>query len=342
MDGETYTNPVYDGYFGDPFILKHDGEYFAYGTVPREDLSIPVLHSRDLVNWKPLGDALTLHGAAFEALWAPEVAYDGGAFYMYYSAGGAEGENHRIRVATAPRPHGPFEDTGIVLAPDDPFTIDAHPFRDRDGQWYLYYCRDFLDEEGGRVGTGIVVDRLIDMTRLAGDRRTVVRPHADWQLYEREREWYGRVWDWYTVEGPFVREHAGRYYCFYSGGAWREPNYGVSYVVAEDPTGPFVPEPETDGPEILRSRPGCVIGPGHASIARAPDDVHDYIVYHAWDPGHTKRLMRIDRLNWTAAGPSSPGPTLEEQPVPRPVNASRTSAFAANNKENNIKNVFQC
>ena len=312
----TYTNPVYDGYLGDPFVLKHNGEYYAYGTVPQGGRTIPVLHSRDLVDWRRLGDALTLRDDAFEALWAPEVAYDNGTFYMYYSAGGAEGQGHRLRVATATRPTGPFEDSGVVLTPDEPFSIDPHPFRDEDGRWHLYYCRDFLDEEGGRAGTGIVVDRLLDMSRLAGKQRTVVRPHAEWQLYERQRRWYGRVWDWYTVEGPFVRKRNGRYYCFYSGGAWKEPNYGVSYVVAGHPMGPFVSEVGTDGPKLLHTRPEQVIGPGHASVVRATDNLNEYIVYHAWDPQHTSRLMRMDRLDWSERQPSSPAPTLDPQPAP--------------------------
>lgn len=311
----TYTNPAYDGYLGDPFVLKHNGEYYAYGTVPQGDRTIPVLHSRDLVGWRRLGNALTLRDDAFEALWAPEVVYDNGTFYMYYSAGGAEGQGHRLRVATATRPTGPFEDSGVVLTPDEPFSIDPHPFRDEDGQWYLYYCRDFLDPDR-RVGTGITVDRLVDMVRLSGERGTVVRPHAEWQLYERQRRWYGRVWDWYTVEGPFVRKHDGRYYCFYSGGAWKEPNYGVSYVVADHPMGPFVSEVGTDGPKLLRTRPKQAIGPGHASVVRAPDNLHEYVVYHAWDPQHTSRLMRIDRLDWSGHEPSSPAPTLEPQPAP--------------------------
>ena len=146
MSERTYTNPIHDGYLGDPFVLEHNGEYYAYGTVPLGGLSIPVLHSRDLTGWRPLGGALALEDVAFEALWAPEVAYDNGVFYMYYSAGGAEGQGHKLRVATASHPAGPFEDSGEVLTPDDPFAIDAHPFRDgRDGEWYLYYCRDFLD-----------------------------------------------------------------------------------------------------------------------------------------------------------------------------------------------------
>jgi len=317
LGGRTYANPVYDGYLGDPFVLKHNGEYYAYGTVPLGELVVPVLHSCDLVRWSLLGDALVLAESAFDAIWAPEVAYHNGTFYMYYSAGGEEGQGHRLRVATAVHPAGPFEDLGLVLTPDEPFTIDAHPFRDgADGQWYLYYCRDFLDEDGGRVGTGIVVDRLLEMTRLAGEPRTVVRPHADWQLYEPQRAWYGRVWDWYTVEGPSVRRWGGHYYCFYSGGAWREPNYGVSYVVADRPLGPFRPEGDLKGPGVLHTRSGAVVGPGHASVVLAPDNLHEYLAYHAWDPDHTRRLMRIDPLIWDGDRPVSPGPSLGSEPAP--------------------------
>lgn len=316
MNFPTYTNPVYEGYLGDPFVLKHNGEYYAYGTGP-DIPRVPVLYSTDLVRWRPLGEALNMEGHDFEALWAPEVAYDNGMFYMYYSAGGREGEGHRLRVATASNPAGPFEDSGRILTPDDPFAIDAHPFRDDDGRWYLYYCRDFLEpNQKGRVSTGIVVGWLAGMTRLAGERRTVVRPHADWQLYERGREWYGRVWDWYTVEGASVRKHDGRYYCFYSGGAWREPNYGVSYVVADHPMGPFAPEGAVEGPGVLQTLRGRVIGPGHASVTFAPDNVGEYLVYHAWDPGHTARQMRIDPLMWEGGRPKSSGPTLDPRPAP--------------------------
>ena len=298
-------------------MLRVGEEYYAYGTVHLSDCTLPVLRSPDLVSWTRLDDALTSRGSDFDCLWAPEVAHHEGTYYMYYSAGGDEGQGHQLRVATAPHPAGPFKDRDSVLTPDDPFSIDAHPFRDEDGTWYLFYSRDFLDsEEGQRVGTGIVVDRLVNMTSLAGERRTVVRPHADWHLYQKQRRWYDRVWDWYTVEGPFIRKHEGRYYCFYSGGAWRAPNYGVSYVVADHPMGPYEWEPEAQGPTILRTEPGKVIGPGHACVVLGPDGEQEYLVYHAWDPDHTARTMRMDVLEWGPDGPSSSGPTLTPQPAP--------------------------
>jgi beta-xylosidase len=311
----TYRNPVHDEYFADPFVLRHQDAYFAYGTVARRGRTLPALRSRDLVHWEPLGDVLEPLDLPVEVYWAPEVAHRDGGFAMYYSAGREEGEEHQLRVARAERPDGPFVDAGVVLDPDDPFSIDAHPFCDDDGRWYLFYCRDFL--EGDRVGTGIVVAELADATTFAGPWREVVRPYADWNLFAANREWYGRTWEgWYTVEGPFVRKRDGRYYCFFSGGAWREPNYGVSYAVADDPLGPWTVAPG-EGPTILRTIPDRVLGPGHASVVSSPSGAEDWIVYHAWAPGGGARLMRIDRLEWTADGPRCDGPSLEPRAVPR-------------------------
>ncbi|WP_027481644.1 glycoside hydrolase family 43 protein [Deinococcus pimensis] len=316
MPDLTYTNPVYPEYFADPFVLRHEGRYYAYGTGGRpilEGRAFEVLRSDDLVTWESVGGALELlaHEGA-QDYWAPEVAFHDGRFFMYYSAGIGD-KGHQLRVATSDHPEGPFRDEGVVLTPDDPFTIDASPFRDEDGQWYLYYARDFLD--GDRVGTALAVDRLEGMTRLAGEPRTVLRATADWQIFRRNREMYGAVHDWYTLEGPFVVKRHGRYWLFYSGGAWEEPNYGVSYAVADHPLGPWR-EPPSEGPTLLQSIPGRVVGPGHNSLVTGPDG-EDYLVYHAWDVDKVARRLCIDRVDWTPEGPRTDGPTWAPSPAPR-------------------------
>jgi len=316
---DTYRNPVYPDVFADPFVLRHEGMYYAYGTAPggADGREIPVLRSNDLVHWESLGHALAPTGAT--QFWAPEVASHAGRFYMYYSSGGGvhEGVDHRLRVAVAEHPAGPFVDYGKLLVPDQPFSIDAHPFRDLDGQWYLYYCVDFLEEEGDhRVGTGIVVDRLLDMTTLAGAARVVVRPHHDWHVFLKDRTMYGATYDWHTVEGASVLVHEGKYYCFYSGGAWERENYGVSWVVADHPLGPW--RRPDGGPEAVLMRTpasGELLGPGHNSFTMGPDG-QTWIVYHAWDPGQTARRMCIDRLAWEGERPVTKGPTWTEQPAP--------------------------
>ncbi len=157
LDRRTYTNPVYNGYFADPFVWEHQGIYYAIGTGAAEAEGqvdevgerriFPLLHSEDFVNWHFAGNALLRPDPALgDNFWAPEVAYCDGRFYLYYSVG-HEDKNHQLRVAISDHPLGPYQDIGESLI--DPqscsFAIDPHPFRDDDGQWYLIYARDFLD-----------------------------------------------------------------------------------------------------------------------------------------------------------------------------------------------------
>lgn len=318
----TYTNPIWPGYFADPFVLRAPDGYYAYGTgetaepPTRDGAAIfAVLHSPDLVRWTPVGAALVPPAdTAGNAFWAPEVAEHHGRYYLYYStAPNGRDELHRLHVAVADTPRGPFVDAGCVLPDDEGFCIDADPFRDpKTGRWYLYFAKDFFAE---RTGTGLAVVPLSeDMLRAAESSRPVLRANADWQIYERNRTLYGRQWAaWHTVEGPCVVSHAGRYYCFYSGGNWQTHEYGVSYAVADNPLGPWQHAPDP-GPIVLRQRPGEVLGPGHNSHAVAPDGT-EFLVYHAWDPQRTARRMCLDRLVWTDQGPRCLGPTTTRQTV---------------------------
>src|SRR4028119_2352984 len=193
---QTYTNPVYEGYFADPFVWEYQGVYYAIGTGAAEAQGqvdeiaeasgvdstnklrvFPLLRSLDFLNWHFVGNALLRPDPALgDNFWAPEVAYCDGKFYLYYSVG-HEDKNHQLRVATSDRPLGPYQDVGSLLDPSDcPFAIDPHPFCDDDGQWYLFYARDFLDSEGRvRAGTALMVDRLQGMTKLAGEGKVVLR-----------------------------------------------------------------------------------------------------------------------------------------------------------------------
>lgn len=316
-----FKNPVWPHYFADPFVLRWRGEYFAYGTGEKPHRSsdgrvfaFQVLRSKNLFEWESAGGALELKGAErAQAFWAPEVAMRReDEFFLYFSSAPKErDELHRLRVATATAPTGPFVERGTVFPADEGFCIDAHPFRDpRDGQWYLFFAKDFFDEP---TGTGVAVVRLSgNMREAAGATRVVVRANADWQIYQRKRFHYGREWNaWHTVEGPCVVFHDGRYYCFYSGGNWQTHDYGVSYAVANHPLGPWK-HPEEAGPIVLRQRPGEVLGPGHNCHIVGPDDRTEFLVYHAWDPRRTARRMCVERLVWASAGPRCEGVTAAD------------------------------
>jgi GH43 family beta-xylosidase len=303
--------PAYDGYFADPFVVAVPGGYAAYGTTPAEsrrpgqDRVFESLWSPDLRSWEPRGPVLRRPEPGLgDEFWAPEVAHADGTWWMYYSVGhGIDG--HHLRVARSDAPFGPFDDVGVSLVPGERFAIDAHPFRDRDGRWYLFFARDVLD--GERPGTHLAVAPLASMTALAADPVEVLAPNADWQLYERGRSMYGRVFDWHTLEGPAVVRRLGRYWLTYSGGAWTGPGYAVAWAVADHPQGPWQHAPAGTAP-LLATRSGQLSGPGHNSLVTGPDG-RDAIAFHSWDAAGRARQLHVHDLTWSVHGPSV-GPPL--------------------------------
>ena len=245
--------------------------------------------------------------------WAPEVIYDNGQFLLYYSAGNEE--RMRIRVAVADHPAGPFLDSGRTLTTED-FAIDAHVFEDDDGTRYLFYATDFLTHS--HIGTGTVVDRMLDPFTLEGRPRAVTRPRFDWQVYDPNRIEKGGV-RWHTVEGPFVLKHKGLYYQMFSGGNWKNVTYGVSYAVSDSLLKGDEWLQACDGERvlpILRTLPGSVIGPGHNSVVRGPDNRQLFCVYHRWADGGTSRVLSVDRLDWAGERMLVLGPSTTTQPLP--------------------------
>jgi beta-xylosidase len=310
-----YKNPLWPGYFADPFVLQTNQGFYAYGTgaqaLESDGRAFPLLHSRDLAKWEYLGGALKAQ-LGYRAYWAPEVAYAGGKYFLYYSANARlSDEGHHLRVAVADRPEGPFLDSGEELMPGFGFSIDANPFFDPvTGEWYLFFATDYLVDEP--FGTGIAVVKLKHMTQVEGRPIKVNRATQQWQLYEANRNHMGKIWkEWYCVEGPCTVFRAGKYWCLYSGGRWSGDRYGVGFAVADHPLGPWRDDFAIHGATVLGGTAQAA-GPGHTSIARIGNQT-DMLVYHCWDAARTARRMCLDPLIWTPQGPRCDGPSVERR-----------------------------
>jgi arabinan endo-1,5-alpha-L-arabinosidase len=311
----SYTNPVWDGYLADPHVLFTNGFYYAYGTGMREDgRRFPILKSKDFASWKFIGGALEEpKDLVLKHFWAPEVAEHNGKYYLYYAG------DLKMRVAVADSPEGPFIDTGKLLFPKLKFSIDGHPFKDPvSGKWYLFFAKDFFDK---RPGTALaVVEFGDDMISVKGDVHTVMRAFADWQIYQRDRQLYDKHWPaWYTIEGASIVYRDGKYCCFYSGGNWQTPGYGVGCGVSDSVTGPYVDQWSKTGASVLSSIGDKLVGPGHNSIILGPDKETDFIVYHSWNSQRTARQMCIDPIVWTEAGPKAYQPLRGKKQVTIPL-----------------------
>ncbi len=322
-------NPFWPKAFPDPFVLKFHGRYYAYATETEAHPSkhspvFPILTSSDLVHWNDAGKALPAFGAPYHSYWAPEVTVYNGQFFLYYAVHTEEFKGG-IRVAVADSPTGPFTDSGHDLtAAYLPWAIDPHVFRDQDGQWYLYITIDYWNDPiTSFTGSGNAVARLLDPFTLQGDITRVTAPSAPWQLFEAQRQEKGGV-DWYTVEGPTVVRHRKRYYEMFSGGRYYGENYAVSYAVSDRPMGPdgmrdtsWQDWEGTEGdPFLIHGDAQHLISPGHNSLVLGPNNVEQYLAYHAFENDMLERRPCLDRLFWHGAALWTPAPTHTPQPAP--------------------------
>jgi beta-xylosidase len=294
----VFRNPVHASDFPDPFVLRVDATYHAYGTTTL-GTEVQTLTSTDLVRWRRGPDALPEVGSwAYPGkTWAPEVlARDDGTYVLYYTANGG---GQCIGRAVADAPAGPFVDrwqAPLVCQRAEGGSIDASPFRDEDGALYLYWKSD-----GNAIGrtTWLWGQRLsADGTELAG---------APTRLVSNDRGWEGGV-----VEAPSMWLEDGSHYLFFSGEAYDGEAYAVGYATCAGPLGPCVDAAENP---ILKT--ACrAHGPGHQALVRDGDGA-TWIVYHAWDAAFERRQIWLDRIRWEDAKPVVDGPTCEEQREPR-------------------------
>src|SRR4051812_23118907 len=81
----SYTNPVQAGDYPDPSVIRVGKDYYATATSSEWGPEFPILHSRDLVNWKTVGSVFPKRPDwSVGNYWAPEIWQDSGKFYVFY------------------------------------------------------------------------------------------------------------------------------------------------------------------------------------------------------------------------------------------------------------------
>ena len=321
----AYRNRLFGGFdFPDPMVLDNGGrhdDYYAYATGDR----FPVLHSSDLVNWRPVGRAMQRRpawattGPDWRA-WAPSVIEKDGAcpggssprcYVMYYVAFNTDQRPHTncIGVATAEHPAGPFSDRGIlqdragtVDSSGRPIgcgdnagysNIDPAPFVDTDGSAYLYLSTSQRCSSSTPPNTSCPNAPRLSVVRLTPDLLHAAAPRLG--LLSGDQQWERAAWA-SVVENPWLHRRGATYYLFYSGGDWASA-YGMGYARSSSPTGPFVKEPEP----IMRDS-ASVVSAGGGSLVVGPGG-GDWLSYHGRAGSYAEpRSLRVDPIRWGQDG----------------------------------------
>lgn len=193
----TYTNPILYADYSDPDAIRVGDDYYlvasSFNCIP----GLPVLHSRDLVNWELIGYALSKqppfdvfdqvqHGGG---VWAPCIRYHKNEYYIYYPD-----PDFGVYMVKATNPVGPWSEPLLVQAGKG--VIDPSPFWDADGKAYLVYA--FAGSRAG-VKSVVMISRMNpEGTKLTGNSVMLLDGHKDQP----------------TVEGPKIYKRDSYYYIF--------------------------------------------------------------------------------------------------------------------------------
>lgn len=156
-----YKNPVLYADYSDPDVCAVGDDYYltasSFNCIP----GLPILHSKDLVNWEIIGYALqeqepkavfdkAQHG---KGVWAPSIRYHNGEYYIYWGD-----PDYGVMMVKAKDPHGPWSKPLCVIAGKG--MIDTCPLWDDDGRCYLV---------NGWAGSRAGFNSVLSMRELSAD-----------------------------------------------------------------------------------------------------------------------------------------------------------------------------
>jgi arabinan endo-1,5-alpha-L-arabinosidase len=293
-----YPNPAPvtgDTRVHDPAIVKTPaGTYIIASTGNNLELRT----STDRVNWRrtgsvwPAGAPWTLtFTRGSTSLWAPDISYRNGQYYLYYSASTFGSNNSAIFLATSPTANpGSWTDRGIVhqtSTASNYNAIDPNLVVDPSGRWWMTF---------GSFWSGIKMIRIDPATgKQHGGDRTL------YSLATRPLSVEG------SVEAPVIVYRGGFYYLFVSFDfccRGTDSTYRVMVGRSTSITGPYtdrsgVPMINGGGTEILATH-GNIVGPGHQALIT---DVDGWVMaYHYYTP--TGSRLGINHVDWSGGWPS--------------------------------------
>jgi len=295
----TFTNPIVRSRSAaDPWLVYRDGFYYFTFTVGK---SIEVWKSPTITGLDT-GKKVTVwrapnKGPNAEHVWAPEIHYLNGKWYIYYTATPGPDLDRRqfVLEAATDDPQGPYVDKGQIVVPgegEDVYAIDGSVFQSKEGKLYFVWSGRAENKPGTQ---NIYIAPMSNPWTLSGPRVLLSRPTYDWERH-----------GWAVNEGPEILERNGKTILIYSASGGTTPYYCLGMLTNSD--GNLLrPESWTKSPvpvfQQYKGPDGAVYTPGHNGFCKSPDGTEDWIIYHGkenTDGTWAGRTARAQRFTWNA------------------------------------------
>lgn len=269
----TYQNPVLNADYSDPDVICVGDDYYLTASSFQCMPGLPVLHSRDLVNWTIIGYALQRqfpgelpqHG---NGVWAPSIRHHNGEFYIYW------GDPDRgVMMVKAKNPAGPWEEPVCVIPGKG--MIDTCPLWDDDGRCYLV---------NGWANSRAGFNSVLTVRELSADgTRPIGQPVIVFDGGNRD----------YTTEGPKFYKRDGWYWIMCPAGGV-ETGWQLA-MRSKSPYGPY------ESKTVLRQGKTPVNGPHQGGwVHTAPGE--DWFL-HFQDKGPYGRVVHLQPVDWSSGWP---------------------------------------
>ncbi|QPC83353.1 family 43 glycosylhydrolase [Phototrophicus methaneseepsis] len=307
----VFNNPII-AQGQDPSVVYQDGYYYL---VQSNGGQLTIAKSSTITGLgyaTPVGVFSPPSGEPYSHdMWAPELVYIDGNWYIYVAATNSPGANatHRMYVLQADTddPQGTWTVKGKVYDPAaDKWAIDGTVFEYQD---QLYMVWSGWPGDTGDFPQNLYIAEMSDPLTLSSGRYLISEPEEPWEMSVAALQ-----------EGPEAFIHEGQLSIVYSADASWTTAYklGLLKLVGDDPldaaswekVGPIFSQYEGDG--------GAVYGPGHNSMPiPSPDGTESWNIYHAKTvatDGWADRAIFIQRFTWNEDGTPNLG-----EPIPSSV-----------------------
>ncbi|MEO6276517.1 family 43 glycosylhydrolase [Roseateles sp.] len=299
----------------DPQITRHGEWYYLMATAPAYDM-LELRRARSIAGLATAEPKVVWRrheqGPMSRHIWAPELAFLDGRWFIHFSAGEAK-EPWKIRLWTlentaADPMQGEWTERGQVKTQWETFTLDATLFEHR-GKRYMAWAQN--DPASKNHGTNIYLSRMKSPTELEGPQLRLSQPDYAWEKVRHQ-----------VNEAPAVLIHGGRVFMTYSA-AGTGAEYCLGLLWADENADLLDAKSwrKSPGPVFVSSPENGQYGPGHNSFLVEPDGTV-LNVFHArnyrdivGDPlKDTGRATRVQPLIFTADGMPDFGQPLKEGP----------------------------
>lgn len=303
----AFSNPLLSS-GPDPWVIKKDTNYYYTHTFGNR-IGLFVTSKMSALSNAPVTSIWSppSTGPYSRNIWAPEIHFLQGKWYVYFAADDGNNASHRMYVLeniSSDPLLGSWEFKGKIADPADKWAIDGSVL-ELNGKMYFTWSGWEGDVNGRQ---DIYIAKMSNPWTIEGDRVMISKPSYDWE----------KIGSPSVNEGPeAIKNNKGKLFLTYSAsGCWTD-DYSLGLLTLKDGGDPLNAADWSKLPAPLFTKaPGNgAFGPGHNSFFKSRDGKEDWILYHANSSAGQgcsgARNPRMQRFTWNADGTPDFG-----QPVP--------------------------